>query len=456
MDQLEQNEEQATPVVRELDVDEAVALAVQCQRSGRFDDAGALLRKILQLAPDHAAATHYSGILAQQQGRLEEATALMERSLALNPTQADWFANLAINLQARSMLDEAIAACQRAIELEPAHTNALSNLGALLRTKGRLPEAEEAYRAAIRLNPDHIAAYMNLGILLASQHRTKEAVWCFCKVTTLNPEHALARRMLALAHIMIGEIDKARQLYEALLAEDPDDPVARHMLAACAGAEMPARASNACVCTMFDGFAANFETRLAELDYRAPALVECMLEASGARPEKALDILDAGCGTGLCGKLLSPYARRLTGVDLSRGMLQWAAQKGVYDELFQGELTAFLGAHPAQFDVIVSADTLVYFGGLEEVASAGAAALRDGGRLVFTVEEWTDAGPDDGFTLKPFGRYVHSQRYVERAMGDVGLVPRIERNALRLEGGAPVAGLVVCATKSAGGGVSHA
>jgi predicted TPR repeat methyltransferase len=137
-------------------------------------------------------------------------------------------------------------------------------------------------------------------------------------------------------------------------------------------------------------------------------------------------------------------------------MLQLAAQKEVYDELVQGELTAYLQAHPGQFDVIVSADTLVYFGGLEGVASAAAAALRDGGRLVFTVEEWTDAGPDDGFTLRPLGRYVHSQRYVERAMDDVGLVPRVERSELRLEGGAPVPGLVVCATKPAGGAVSHA
>jgi len=455
-DHPEQTEEPPEPTVREIDLDEALGLAVECQRNGRFGDAGSLYRKILELVPGHPAATHYSGILEQQQGRLEEATALLEKSLALDPTQADWHANLAINLQARDMFDEAIAACRRAVEIDPGHANALSNLGALLRAKGRVEEAEEAYRAAIRLNPDHIAAYMNLGILLAAQHRTQEAVWCYCKVTTLNAHYPPARRMLALAHIMVGEVDKARRIYEETLAQDPDDPVARHMLAACSGADMPARASNACVSTLFDGFAANFETRLAQLDYRAPALVEAMLAASGVRAEKALDVLDAGCGTGLCGKLLSPYARRLTGVDLSTGMLQLAAQKGVYDELFHGELTAYLRANPGQFDVIVSADTLVYFGALEEVASAAAAALREDGRLIFTVEEWTDAEEHDEFTLKPLGRYVHSQRYVERAMGDVGLVPRVERSELRLEGGAPVPGLVVCATKPAGGGVSYA
>ena len=39
---------------------------------------GVALRKILELVPDHPAATHYRGILAQQQGRLEEATALLD------------------------------------------------------------------------------------------------------------------------------------------------------------------------------------------------------------------------------------------------------------------------------------------------------------------------------------------------------------------------------------------
>ena len=64
-----------------------------------------------------------------------------------------------------------------------------------------------------------------------------------------------------------------------------------------------------------------------------------------------------------------------------------AREKQIYDELTQAELTAYLRDHPDGFDVIVTADTLVYFGALEEVAAAAAAALRPGGVLVFTVEE---------------------------------------------------------------------
>ena len=38
-------------------------------------------------------------------------------------------------------------------------------------------------------------------------------------------------------------------------------------------------------------------------------------------------MLDAGCGTGLCGPLIAPHARRLVGVDLSGQMLAHARER---------------------------------------------------------------------------------------------------------------------------------
>src|SRR5439155_9821753 len=106
--------------------------------------------------------------------------------------------------------------------------------------------------------------------------------------------------------------------------------------------------------------------------YKAPSLVTEALAASGVAADRSLDVLDVGCGTGLCGPLVAQYARRLVGVDLSAGMLKLAGEKKVYDELVQAELTAYLQQSRDEFDVILTADTLVYFGALEEVV-AGAA-----------------------------------------------------------------------------------
>ena len=107
------------------------------------------------------------------------------------------------------------------------------------------------------------------------------------------------------------------------------------MLAACSGRDVPPRASDAFIETTFDSFAASFDSKLARLSYRAPALVAEMLKRSGIAPTKSLDVLDAGCGTGLCGALIAPYARRLIGVDLSGRMLAQARQRNVYDELLR-------------------------------------------------------------------------------------------------------------------------
>jgi predicted TPR repeat methyltransferase len=146
----------------------------------------------------------------------------------------------------------------------------------------------------------------------------------------------------------------------------------------------------------------------------------------------------------------------LVGVDLSGKMLAHAAERRVYDELVKSELTGYLRGAPAAYDLIVSADTLVYFGPLEEVAASAAAALRPGGRLVFTVEELTANAAGSGYTISPHGRYSHSRPYVERVLAAVGLESEIVGAELRMEAGTPVAGLVVSATKPAAQEMGHA
>jgi predicted TPR repeat methyltransferase len=172
-----------------------------------------------------------------------------------------------------------------------------------------------------------------------------------------------------------------------------------------------------------------------------------MLVDSGVDASKSLDVLDAGCGTGLCGPLVAPYARRLVGLDLSAPMIAQARARNVYDELVKRELTAYLCESTAAFDAIVSADTLVYFGLLEDVVAAAANALRPGGRLIFTVEELNGAGSGAGYAISPTGRYRHARAYVERVLASASLRPEIESAELRLEAGEPVAGLVVRGTK---------
>ena len=433
---------------RELTVEEAIEIAILLQKQDDLNAAEIVYREIRRVDPANARAMHYSGVLAHQLGRSEDGISLMRESLTLAPDYADWHNNLGIALQETGRLDEAIDAYRRAIALDPSHARAYSNLGVLLRATGKPEEAEAAYRTAIRLQPDGIDAYTNLGILLNSLKRTHEAVACFCKVITLRPKHPEARKLLALAHCAIGEVDKAVAIFQEWLAADPDNPIARHMLAACTGEAAPPRASDQYVESTFDSFAVSFESKLARLSYRAPRLLATVLGDIVGTPSKQLDVVDVGCGTGLCGPLIAPYARTLVGVDLSAKMLAQAREKQVYDELLQMELTAALRARPAaSADVIVSADTLVYFGQLSEVMAAAAHALRPGGSLLFTLEHASgESAPD--FHLETHGRYTHAQPYVERELRAHGFEPEIGHADLRMESGLPVAGLVVRGCRS--------
>ena len=152
---------------------------------------------------------------------------------------------------------------------------------------------------------------------------------------------------------------------------------------------------------------------------------------------------------------MAPYTRRLTGIDLSAGMLAQAKEKNTYDDLIKGELTEYLRGYRDAFDLIISADTLVYFGGLEDVLGAAARALRPNGLLIFTLEPAAgEAAPD--YRLELHGRYTHARRYVERLLAGAGLTPEIACADLRMESGTPVAGLVIRATKPADAGMNHA
>ena len=113
--------------------------------------------------------------------------------------------------------------------------------------------------------------------------------------------------------------------------------------------------------------------------------------------------------------------------------------------LYRIELGAFLAMpdEAAAWDVVLSADTLCYFGPLEAVCAGARKVLRPGGLFGFSVEDAGERAPD-GHLLNPHGRYAHSAAYVRRCLEGAGLaVLGIDPAVLRTEGGKPVHGLIV-------------
>jgi predicted TPR repeat methyltransferase len=435
---------------KEMGIAEAIAFARELQKEDRLDAADELYRRILALAPDHPDALHFRGVVAFQRGRPAEAEALIRRAVEIAPGYADAHNNLGNVLRHQKRADEAMTCYERAVELQPDLADAHNNLGNALQGQRRYEEAVARYERAITLQPEMVDAYVNLGRALEALERLPESYTALRRAVELRPFHADAYRWLGSLLYTWGRIDEAADVYRRWLSFDQDNPLATHLLAASTGQAVPARTADACVRELFDDYAENFERSLARLQYRAPALVaQASAEVTGP-PQAQLDILDAGCGTGLCAEHLKPFARRLVGVDLSTEMLKRAAVRQLYDELFLGELVAFVGAVPAAWDLVVSADTLVYFGDLAPVMAATRRGLRPGGHVVFTLESATESATPQGFKINPHGRYSHTEAYVRRVLVAAGLEPRqIAPAHLRLELKKPVEGLLVVASRGA-------
>jgi predicted TPR repeat methyltransferase len=387
--------------------------AIEAHKGGRLLEAEAAYRSVLRARPDDPDALNFFGMLRGQTGHRAEAAEFLRRS----------------------------------VEVDPKNPHAWLNLGNVLVMLNRDEEARTAFTRATELAPDLAMAWFNLGVCLGRCKQPLEAASALHRALKIEPGHLPAYESLALVLHRLGNYEEAAEVFREWLAHDPGNPFARHMLAATSGAATPSRAADEYVRQLFDDFAANFDENLTSLQYRAPQLIAERL-AREAPASASLDVLDAGCGTGLCGPLVRSLARRLTGVDLSAAMIERARARGGYDELIVAELCAFMSSRPGSFDVVISADTLVYFGALEEPLRSARACLRGGGLLIFSVEHWEpdrDASVrEPSYRLETHGRYGHSEGYVRAALAAAGFGEiSIERGVLRRERGSDVMGLVV-------------
>ena len=261
---------------------------------------------------------------------------------------------------------------------------------------------------------------------------------CYQRVLDLAPDRSDAVWGIAECHASQDEVDLAITWYRRYLDFSPDEPEALHMLAALGALPSPGRASDGYVTAYFDRFAEDFDQQLVdELDYQVPRLLYDSVASCIDDAALRLDILDLGCGTGLSGCLFRRHANRLDGVDLSPVMLDHARQRGVYDALTAGEISAHLMGLTHQYDVLLAGDVLAYFGRLSGLFRSIARATREGALFAFSVE----ARRRSGYRLTPSGRYAHGRRYITRLATAAGLREvSVTREQLRYEYGEPVMG----------------
>lgn len=145
----------------------------------------------------------------------------------------------------------------------------------------------------------------------------------------------------------------------------------------------------------YDWLAAQYDEATAAFGWRAPEHVWC---AAAPRVTAGCRVLDLGVGTGqTCAPFLNRHCR-CTGLDFSLPMLRQARRKYPDLDLVQADLDADDGwpLAPATFDLAISAGVYECLVRPKSFLARARRALRPGGRLVFTFDEFIPDHPAQG------------------------------------------------------------
>ena len=285
-----------------------------------------------------------------------------------------------------------------------------ADYAAQLAEEGSFAAAADLMRQALDLAPNWAAGWVVLGGFLESADLAEDALDAYRRAAALDMT---------------------------------DGHGAQLKLAALGAAPLPATAPPAFVRGLFDQYADRFETSLVDrLGYGAPLQLIGALDALVGPDRRFAEVLDLGCGTGLMGERLRPFADRLTGVDLSAGMLGKARRKQIYDALVEADVVGFT-AGTARFDLVTAADVLIYIGDLAPLFDGVAAILAPGGLFAFSVE--TYPGPEP-YTLGTSLRFAHSAPAVGALLGASGMrTLSTQAVVLRQDRGVSVMGMIFVA-----------
>ena len=429
------------------DLAQLISEAQSLIESGQTVAARAALEKILAARPDSADAHFLLAVVSHDSKDLEGAVRHFQSFLRERPDVAEVHFNIGTLLSQLSRNEDAIAAFSRALELDPEMVVAHNNLGVLFRAEGKLQQARECFERAVAAAPNYGPAMINLGLTLTKLREAELSQDADDRLSELRPNLADALYAYSTELERVGKsVDSGRMLEEALELQ-PDSPVRRFHLAAKKGLEPPPTAPPEYVTELFGRYAAQFDDHLRNrLQYRAPEQIRAA--AGEVAGDRVFDILDLGCGTGLCGELFRSVASRLTGIDLCPEMIQEATKRGCYDELRVQSISDCLTDCRTQWDLILSADVFIYVGDLSECFTQVAGALRDGGLFAFSVEaadnSTGEAGQNVGFRLESTRRYTHTLSYLRRLAAHSGFVERVSRReTLRSQADKDVVGWIV-------------
>lgn len=441
------------PRVNQRGVAEAEALnrqllAVEADiQAGRLSEAAESLNQLVAAHPNDGRLYVAGWLLANKAGNTDGAYKAAQRAVALAPTSGTAFYCLSDAEHKRGDIEAARRSIEQALVLAPQNLLFREHAVNLANAQSDHAVAEKHLRTAYAQSSEIPYIKTMIGNSLRYQGRNDESEPWLIEAIALDADDADAHHGLAMIAYLRDQNVKAVEHLSHALRVRPDDEGFLYLKAIFAG-ETPPVQPEGMTRGLFDRYAKRFDTHLVgTLKYRVPQLIAQMILTRF--PDRTLNILDLGCGTGLLGAAVGSISGYFVGVDLSLPMLEEAKKHSVYSRLHNVNLLDALDATDAnEYEVIVAADVLIYIGDLAVAMRDCFKVLKPAGWLFFSVEAAEDGGPS--FVLRKSMRYAHTAEYVRQQLAAAGFAePLIEAIDLRMEQDAVIRGYLVAVQKPA-------
>ena len=414
---------------------------------GDLKAAALTLNKAQKQIPNDPRVFMLAGVMAEKSGNIQGAFTALERAVSLSPDWGPGLLELAL-LQARqNQFEKAIATAEKVAHLEPKNLQVLAGVVDIAHRANHLEMAVRHLRRGLTLVPGDATLRHMLARDLSALGQFDEALATWSTLIEENPRDTQALMGRVQTHIAQGQPTRALPDTTALLELAPGDSVYAYYNALAHGAtpaHQPAELNRG----LFDDMAEFYDLHMVRgLKYQLPKQIAEKITA--LHPDKKLNILDLGCGTGLLGVYLGRIDGFLIGVDISKAMIAQAARYEVYDRFHNVNLLDALEDTPAAlYQAITALDVFIYAGELSGAVADALRILTPGGHLMFSCETAPEDGPD--LVLQATGRYAHKRSHIETLCQAAGFdTVTVEDTVLRHENQAPVQGFVVVAHKPA-------